>query len=54
MAILRKGKELTPDSLYPFAQVALVNTADALKRDHGVMVEVVGIPAGPPGDAKAA
>ncbi|MFI6707970.1 DUF6119 family protein [Nonomuraea sp. NPDC050478] len=41
LAILLKGKELTPDSLYPFALVAL---ADTLRRDHGVIVEVVGIP----------
>lgn len=44
LAILLKGKELTPDSLYPFAQVALVTMADTLKREHGVAVEVVGIP----------
>ncbi|MFI6927285.1 DUF6119 family protein [Nonomuraea spiralis] len=44
LAILLKGKELTPDSLYPFAQVALVALADTLQRDHGVIVEVVGIP----------
>ncbi|GAA4506985.1 hypothetical protein GCM10023096_05970 [Nonomuraea ferruginea] len=44
LAILLKGKELTPDSLYPFAQVALVALADTLRRDHGVIVEVVGIP----------
>ncbi|WP_187281069.1 DUF6119 family protein [Nonomuraea sp. C10] len=46
LAILLKGKELTPDSLYPFAQVALVALADTLRRDHGVIVEVVGIPSG--------
>ncbi|MFI6790429.1 DUF6119 family protein [Nonomuraea sp. NPDC050383] len=44
LAVLLKGKELTPDSLYPFAQVALVTLADTLRRDHGVIVEVVGIP----------
>lgn len=44
LAILLKGKELTPESLYPFAQVALVNLADTLKREHGVTVEVAGIP----------
>ncbi|MFF4419082.1 DUF6119 family protein [Streptosporangium sp. NPDC001559] len=44
LAILLKGKELTPDSLYPFAQVALVALADTLQRDHGAIVEVVGIP----------
>ncbi|NUW37574.1 hypothetical protein HTZ77_40160 [Nonomuraea sp. SMC257] len=37
-------KELTPDSLYPFAQVALVMLANTLRRDRGVIVEVVGIP----------
>ncbi|GHH72982.1 hypothetical protein GCM10017673_28800 [Streptosporangium violaceochromogenes] len=45
LAVLLKGKEVTPDTLYPFAQVALVNLADTLRRDHGVTVEVVGIPA---------
>ncbi|MEV4565140.1 DUF6119 family protein [Nonomuraea sp. NPDC049419] len=44
LAILLKGKDLTPDSLYPFAQVALVNLADTLMRQYGVTVEVVGIP----------
>ncbi|NJP29341.1 hypothetical protein FLW53_35110 [Microbispora sp. SCL1-1] len=54
LAILLKGKELTPDSLYPFAQVALVSMADTLGREHGVTVEVVGIPAEPARSKKAA
>ncbi|WP_055481331.1 DUF6119 family protein [Sphaerimonospora mesophila] len=54
LAILLKGKELTPDSLYPFAQVALVSMADVLKRDYGVTVEVVGIPVETTCDKKAA
>ncbi|MEO3809440.1 DUF6119 family protein [Sphaerisporangium sp. B11E5] len=45
LAMLLKGKELTADSLYPFTQAALVTMADTLMRDHGVTVEVVGIPA---------
>ncbi|GAA2847711.1 DUF6119 family protein [Nonomuraea rubra] len=44
LAILLKDKELTHDSLYPFAQVALVNLADTLMRQYGVTVEVAAIP----------
>ncbi|MGP3949576.1 DUF6119 family protein [Streptomyces sp. 7N604] len=43
-AILLKGHtELTVDTLYPFAQVALAHAARTLQ-SHGVRVEVVGIP----------
>ncbi|MDV9169022.1 DUF6119 family protein [Streptomyces sp. W16] len=43
-AILLKGHaELTTDTLYPFAQVALAHAARALE-SYGVQVEVVGIP----------
>lgn len=42
-AVLLKGHaELTPETLYPFAQVALVQAARALQ-SYGVQVEVVGI-----------
>ncbi|MEU8198814.1 TIGR04141 family sporadically distributed protein [Microbispora amethystogenes] len=40
--LLKDGKELTVDTLFPFAQVALVHTATTL-RSWGVTVEVVGI-----------
>lgn len=43
-AILFKGRELTPETLFPFARVALVTAADTLRRDYNVDVEVVGIP----------
>jgi uncharacterized protein (TIGR04141 family) len=42
--LLKKGVPLTPDTLFPFAQVALVNMADALRSAYGVEVEVIGIP----------
>ncbi|MGW0801816.1 DUF6119 family protein [Nonomuraea sp. NPDC002799] len=54
LAILLKGKELTSDSLYPFAQVALVNLADTLMRQYGVAVEVATIPVEPAYDTEAA
>lgn len=44
LGIKLKGKETTPTSLYPLAQVAIVNMAESLMRHHGVAVEVVGIP----------
>ena len=39
---LKNGQLLTPDTLFPFAQVALINMAVALRQD--VAVEVIGIP----------
>jgi uncharacterized protein (TIGR04141 family) len=42
--LLKKGTRLTPDTLFPFAQVALVNMADTLQSVYGVDVEVIGIP----------
>jgi uncharacterized protein (TIGR04141 family) len=42
--LLKKGVRLTPDTLFPFAQVALVNMADTLHSTYGVDVEVIGIP----------
>ncbi|MGN9780588.1 DUF6119 family protein [Nonomuraea sp. ZG12] len=54
LAILLKGKKLTPDSLYPFAQVALVNLADTLMRQYGVTVEVAAIPVESGYDTEAA
>lgn len=41
---LTTGRTLTPDSLFPFAQVALVNMATTLKSLYDVDVEVIGIP----------
>jgi uncharacterized protein (TIGR04141 family) len=40
--LLKKGKELTPDTLFPFSQVTLAETARIL-RSYGVDVEVIGI-----------
>ncbi|MEV4382734.1 DUF6119 family protein [Streptosporangium sp. NPDC049644] len=40
--LLKDGRELTADTLFPFAQVALVHTAATL-RSWGIAVEVVGI-----------
>jgi uncharacterized protein (TIGR04141 family) len=40
---LKNGRELTPDTLFPFAQIALINMAVTLRQD--VEVEVIGIPA---------
>ncbi len=42
---LKTGRTLTPETLFPFAQVALVNMATTLKSLYDVDVEVVGIPA---------
>jgi uncharacterized protein (TIGR04141 family) len=42
--LLKKGAPLTPDTLFPFAQVALVNMADTLRSRYGVETEVIGIP----------
>ncbi len=39
---LKNGQLLIPDTLFPFAQVALINMAVALRQD--VAVEVIGIP----------
>jgi uncharacterized protein (TIGR04141 family) len=47
--LLKEGKELTPDSLFPFSQVTLAETARIL-RTHGVDVEVIGIRAAEDGE----
>lgn len=44
--LLKNGTELTADTLFPFAQVALVHTATVLE-GWGVTVEVVGVGAKP-------
>ncbi|MFF5213417.1 DUF6119 family protein [Streptosporangium sp. NPDC000396] len=41
---LRTGRTLTPETLFPFAQVALVSMATTLKSLYDVDVEVIGIP----------
>jgi uncharacterized protein (TIGR04141 family) len=43
--LLKKGTLLKPDTLFPFAQVALVNMALTLRSAYGVETEVIGIPA---------
>lgn len=42
--LLKKGTPLTVDTLFPFAQVALVNMADTLRAAYGIDIEVIGIP----------
>ncbi|MEO5875770.1 MAG: DUF6119 family protein [Streptosporangiaceae bacterium] len=42
--MLKTGRTLTPDSLFPFAQIALANMARTLKHRYGVDIEVIGIP----------
>lgn len=41
--LLKDGQPLSPGTLFPFAQVALVNMADTLMSAYGVEVEVIGI-----------
>ena len=46
-AILREnGKQLTPDTLFPFSQATLAHAARILGT-YGVAVEVIGVPAAP-------
>jgi uncharacterized protein (TIGR04141 family) len=40
---LKTGRQLTPETLFPFAQIALISMALTLRQD--VTVEVIGIPA---------
>lgn len=42
--LLKKGKDLTPDTLFPFSQATLAHAARILGT-YGIHVEVVGIPA---------
>ena len=42
--LLAKGRQLTPDSLFPFSQATLAHAARILGT-YGIHVEVVGIPA---------
>ncbi|MEU8269019.1 DUF6119 family protein [Sphaerisporangium sp. NPDC049002] len=42
---MKTGRKLTPATLFPFSQVALVHMAATLKSLYGVEVEVIGIPA---------
>lgn len=44
--LLDNGKELTPDTLFPFSQATLAHAARTL-HTYGVEVEVIGIPAAP-------
>ncbi|WP_251021354.1 DUF6119 family protein [Streptomyces sp. ISL-98] len=45
--LLKRGTALTPETLFPFSQVALAQAAKELER-QGVTVEVVGIPEAAP------
>jgi uncharacterized protein (TIGR04141 family) len=40
---MKNGKELTPDTLFPFSQVTLAHAAQSLGM-YGIRVEVIGIP----------
>ncbi len=42
---MKTGRMLTPATLFPFAQVALVHLATTLKSLYGMEAEVIGIPA---------
>ncbi|WP_170223538.1 DUF6119 family protein [Nonomuraea turkmeniaca] len=42
VVLLKSGRELTPDTLFPFAQVTLAHIATVL-RNHKIDVEVIGI-----------
>lgn len=43
--LMDNGKQLTPDTLFPFSQASLAHAARIL-RTYGIEVEVIGIPAG--------
>jgi uncharacterized protein (TIGR04141 family) len=43
--VLKNGEALTTDTLFPFSQVTLANTARELQARHQVAVEVIGIEA---------
>ncbi|WP_409470647.1 DUF6119 family protein [Streptomyces sp. HC307] len=45
--LLKDGTDLTADTLFPFSQVTLVQTARTLE-PWGVQVEVIGIASTPP------
>ena len=40
---MKNGKDLTPDTLFPFSQVTLAHAAQSLGM-YGIRVEVIGIP----------
>jgi uncharacterized protein (TIGR04141 family) len=42
--LLPKGKQLRPDTLFPFSQATLAHAARILGT-YGISVEIVGIPA---------
>ena len=42
--LLPKGKQLTPDTLFPFSQASLAHSTRTLGM-YGIDVEVIGIPA---------
>jgi uncharacterized protein (TIGR04141 family) len=44
--LLENGKQLTPDTLFPFSQATLAHAARILST-YGIEVEVIGIPAAP-------
>lgn len=41
--LLKKGEELTADTLFPFSQVTLIHVAKVLETQYGIDVEVIGI-----------
>lgn len=43
--LLKKGEQLTPSTLFPFAQASLAHAARTLHTYRGIEVEVIGIPA---------
>ena len=43
--LLKKGAELSVDTLFPFSQVTLAHIADELQSQYHVNVEVIGITA---------
>lgn len=44
--LLKRGERLTPDTLFPFSQVALANIARTIRCRYGIPVEVFSIAAG--------
>lgn len=43
--LLKKGRQLAPSTLFPFAQASLAHAARTLHTYRGIKVEVIGIPA---------
>ncbi len=41
--LLKKGEDLTADTLFPFSQVTLVHVAKVLQTQYNIEIEVIGI-----------